>query len=296
MDQLKGSLRFVSLPAVTQFIAGLGTTGRLKLMQGAWSGEITLRDGQIVGAQLGTERGRSALEGMVLGLSEAEFAFLDGVVDAEAEPIVGRDKLGGFMAALVSERDGLMDTLGTLNGVPRLIDSGPEGTQVTMQAGALQLIPMLVHGQTLEQIGLRRGLARALREIAALREGGLVEIDPGRATAEPTTATATPASAPPVRPVAAVSRPLRPASAEGHPVPMAANRRATWWQTSSNSAAAPATVDMPRPHLVKDQPKRAEVAAVTEKPAAVAAVTAASSQSWRKAVRGFFVAEPAPRA
>jgi hypothetical protein len=280
MDQLKGSLRFVSLPAVTQFIVGLGTTGRLKLTQGAWSAELTLRDGQIIGAQLGTERGRAALEGMVLLLSEAEFVFLDGVVDGDAEPIIGRDELGGFLAALVAERERLLVTPNALSGVPRLIDNGPEASQVTIQAGALQLLPMLVYGHTLEQIALRRGVARTLREIALLREGGLVRVEPGRVTEAPTPAT------PAARAVAAVSRPLRPVSTEGHAIPLAAPRRATWWQSSSGSAAAQAKIELPRPRLVKDEPKLVEVSA-TVAPAA----QPETSRSWRKTVRGFFIAE-----
>jgi len=263
MDQLKGSLRFVSLPAVTQFIVGLGTTGRLKLSQGAWSGEITLRDGQIVGAQLGSERGRAALESMVLVLSDAEFAFLDGVVDADAEPIVARDDLGGFLATLVAERERLQVSPGVLNGVPRLIDNGPEASEVTIQASALQLIPMLVYGHTLEQIAQRRGLSRTLREIALLREGGLVRVEPGRVAEQPTAA-----PAPAARPVAAMNRPLRPVNAEGHPLPTTAPRRATWWQSSSGSATAPAAVEMPRPRLVKSEPKLVEVAAQVGEPQA----------------------------
>lgn len=263
MDQLKGSLRFVSLPALTQFIVGLGTRGSLKLSQGVWSGEITLRDGQIIDAQLGTERGRAALESMVLALTEAEFAFLDGVVDSDAEPIVGRDELGRFLAALVAERERLLVTAGALNGVPRLIDICPEGSQVTVPAGAWQLVPMLVHGHTLEQIALRRGLARTLRELARLREAGLVQtIEPGRATETPAAMT-TPADVPAPRPVPAVSRPLRAVSAEGRGIPVAAPRHATWWQSSSGLATAPV------------QP----------------AVEAQASRSWRRSVRGFFIAE-----
>src|SRR5215471_8532273 len=104
MDQLKGSLRFIPLPAVTQFIAGLGSTGRLKIAQGAWSGEIALRDGQLASAQLGAERGRPALEGMVLALAEADFAFVDGPVEAAEDALLSRDELASYMAGLVAER------------------------------------------------------------------------------------------------------------------------------------------------------------------------------------------------
>jgi len=179
MDQLKGSLRFIPLPAVTQFISGLGSTGRLKITQGAWSGEIALRTGQIVGAQLGAEHGRAALEGMVLALTEAEFAFLDGVVES-TEPLLSRDELAGYMAGLIAERERLQLAPGALTSLPCLVDHGQNGgeaSQVTIQTAALQLIPSLVYGHTLEQIALRRGLARTMRELAMLRAGGLVRLE-----------------------------------------------------------------------------------------------------------------------
>jgi hypothetical protein len=289
MDQLKGSLRFIPLPAVTQFIAGLGSTGRLQISQGAWTGEIALGNGQVVGAQLGAERGRPALDGLVLALTEADFAFVDAPAASDAEPLLGRDELAGYMAGLVAERERLQPVIAMLNSVPCLIDqpssgSGAESSQVTIQAAALQLIPALVYGHTLEQIAQRRGLARTLREIAALRNGGLVRLEaappmpaptlqvvpPAPAPAEQNPArheapAPTPAPAPAPAPadqdparrpaparinVPPPIRPLRPVPTEGRPAAQPP-RRAGWWQTSS--AVAPATIEMPRPRLVTEE-------------------------------------------
>ena len=283
MDQLKGSLRFIPLPAVTQFIAGLGSTGRLQVTQGAWSGEITLGTGQVVGAQLGAERGRPALDGLVLALTEAEFAFVDGPSAPEAEPLLSREELAGYMAGLVAERERLQPVVGMLSSVPCLIDQpasgGSDGSQVTIQAAALQLIPALVYGHTLEQIAQQRGLARTLREIAALRSGGLVRLEatpaapatpaPTLQVVPPTPAAADhdanrrPSSAPapaeqdparrPVPPrtmTPPTLRPLRPLPTEPRPAAQPP-RRAGWWQTSS--AVAPATIETPRPRLVTEE-------------------------------------------
>jgi hypothetical protein len=297
MDQLKGSLRFIPLPAVTQFVAGLGSTGRLQISQGPWSGEIALGNGQVVGAQLGAERGRPALDGLVLALTEADFAFVDGQDASDAEPLLGRDELAGYMAGLVAERERLQPVIGMLNSVPCLIDQpssggGAESSQVTIQAAALQLIPALVYGHTLEQIAQRRGLARTLREISALRNGGLVRLEatpaappmpaqtlqvvppapaptdqsPARADQSPARhGAATPAPAPspadqePARRPAPTRinvpppiRPLRPVPTENRPAAQPP-RRAGWWQTSS--AVAPATIETPRPRLVTDEPR-----------------------------------------
>jgi hypothetical protein len=251
MDQLKGSLRFIPLPAVTQFIAGLGSTGRLQITQGTWSGEIALGNGQVVGAQLGTERGRPALEGLVLALTEANFAFVDGPHAPDAEPLLSRDELAGYMAGLVAERERLQPVIGMLNSVPCLIDQpasgGSESGQVTIQAAALQLIPALVYGHTLEQIALRRGLARTLREVAALRNGGLVrlEVAPAAPPMPAPTLQVVPPPAPAPADQDAAPRPAQaPAPADQDAAPRPAQAPAPADQdTARRPAQAPASAD-----------------------------------------------------
>jgi hypothetical protein len=332
MDQLKGSLRFIPLPAVTQFIAGLGSTGRLQLSQGAWSGEIALDNGQVVGAQLGAERGRPALDGLVLALTEAEFAFVDGLAEPAAEPLLSRDELAGYMAGLVAERERLQPLAGMLNSVPCLVDqpasAGSDGGQVTIQAAALQLIPALVYGHTLEQIAQRRGLARTLREIAMLRSGGLVRLEaappqmqapmpqaaqpgaagrPPAATQSASAGQPNPASADqdatrrpaPPRTMTPL-RPLRPLPTEPRPATQPP-RRAGWWQTSS---VAPASIPAPRPRLVTDEPRPHLEAVRPEQDPPLAErseprpieidrpqSTPVPSRSWRSKMVGLFVDE-----
>ena len=48
MTKLCTSLRFADLPAVAELLASVGSTGRLRINHGAWSGEILVRRGQIV--------------------------------------------------------------------------------------------------------------------------------------------------------------------------------------------------------------------------------------------------------
>jgi prepilin-type processing-associated H-X9-DG protein len=272
MDQLTGSLRFIPLTAVTQFVIGLGSTGRLKISQAGWSGEIWLHDGEIVGAQLGAERGRPALEGMVLGLTEANFAFVDGSVDG-VEPLFSREQLGGYLAGLVAERERLELSRAALSSVPRLIDhadqDAAEAAHVTIQAAALQLVPSLVHGRTLEQIAQQRGLARTLREVAMLRAGGLVRLEP----------TTTPA--------VEVARLAPEAGTSPTPDP--------------DTAAAPAPRTAP-PRLLSDERPRLEAVA-NEADGGQAMNTAdpggnaaGRARSWRHALVGFFIAEPASQA
>jgi hypothetical protein len=258
------------------------------------------------------------------------------------------------MAGIVAERERLQPVVGMLNSVPCLVDQPAEGdqesSQVTIQAAALQLIPALVYGHTLEQIAQRRGLARTLREIAVLRNGGLVRLEsapadptagaqrtraatapaPGPAAAEqnatrqaaPNTAhteqdarrqtAPSPAPeqdtsrrpAPPRINLPPPIRPLRPVPSEARPAAQPP-RRPGWWQTPSGSAAAPATVELPRPRLVTDE-TRPHLEAVRKEhdqpeggrsePRRLEAdhsePTLTPSRSWRSALTGFFFSEP----
>jgi hypothetical protein len=255
MNQLTGSLRFFSLPAVTQFITSLGCTGRLRIAQAGWNGEIAVRNGQIVAVHLGSEHGRPALDGMVLGLTDAEFAFTDGPVDQSTEPLLGADELTAYMAALVAERDQLQSVVSALNTVPCLIDrphSGSEAGQVTIRAAALQLIPSLVYGHTVEQIAERRGLARTLRDLAMLRSGGLVRME-----SAPTAPSAPAGSAVPAAPAvpAALSAPARPAVPAAPSAPAAAAVPAAPSAPAAAAAPAAAPAPAPRPAAAAPAPR-----------------------------------------
>lgn len=281
MDQLKGSLRFIPLAAVTQFIAGLGSTGHLKLTQGGWSGEIVMNDGHIVGAQMGSERGRAALEGMVLALTTADFAFVDGLVDATSEPLLTRDNLTSFMAGLLAERERLHDLVAALDAIPCLIEKGGDAEQITIAAAALQLIPSLMNGHSIEQIAQRRGLARTLREVAMLRQGGLVRLEAPQAAVRLGAVSASASAESP----AATVRPLRPVPPR-QPMPAGVARRVSVFQQAT--AAAPVEpiqrVDLPRPRLVRsmEQPRPEQTEAViTELPA--------PGRGWRRTLRGLFI-------
>jgi hypothetical protein len=247
MDTLKGSLRFIPLPAVTQFIAGLGSTGHLKLVQGAWLGDISLRDGHVVAVQLGTEYGRAAMDGLMLALSEADFVFVDEPVETTDDALFSREELEAYLAGLSAERERLQLPENALDSVPYLIDQPEDDStagQVTIHVSALQVVPFLPHGHTLEQIARQRGLARTLREIAVLYNAGLVRLEAVRAgvgaattpgmtesdsiEAEPSLHAGGPQS------LSAHIRPLRTL--------FQPRRRPTWWHTPVPSSSLRDTV------------------------------------------------------
>src|ERR1700730_15782992 len=88
MTKFSASLRFAELPAVAELLASLGSTGRLRIRNAAWSGEILVRRGQIIGASLDAERGRAALEGMAIGILDGELHFADEALVEDGEPLL----------------------------------------------------------------------------------------------------------------------------------------------------------------------------------------------------------------
>lgn len=246
MTQFGGSLRFVQLPAVTQLLAELGSTGRLCVSHAEWTGEIFMRVGQIADARLGAEHGRAALEAIALALPDGEFSFVDEPVPAaeHASPaLVPADERRAYLDGLGAERQRIARLIPSLTLVPRLVEA-PADTQITIGAAALQLIPALVLGHSLATVAKRRGLARTLRDLAVLIEGGLVTLDPPSSPAvdeplleKPTPLRVMPFSARPTahRPAprprldALIGLPPRPVSAPPRPAmpPAVAARLAT---------------------------------------------------------------------
>jgi hypothetical protein len=187
----------LNLAAVVRFLAGLGKSGRVSVAQGGWRGEVRLREGALVGARLGDATGAAAFEGMVLGLGDARFVVRDDDRDAAGEWRVAADAVPAYLEGLVAERERVRRLVPSLALVPHLRGGPAADGQVTIGADALALLPALAKGETVEQLARARGLARCLRQVAALVEPGLVELGPAtRPASRPSTADPSPAPAP----------------------------------------------------------------------------------------------------
>lgn len=75
--------------------------------------------------------------------------------------------------ALSDESVRLANLIPTLSSIPRFSDGGNEA-QVTIKRATLNIIPLIATGQTLEAIARDRGLARTLRDVAALVDAGII--------------------------------------------------------------------------------------------------------------------------
>jgi hypothetical protein len=177
MTQLGTSLRFAALSAVVELLTRVAGTGRLRLVSGAWVGEIELRRGQIIGATLGDERGLPALESIAVGFLDGELNFAAGAVAEDGAALLPVEHQVERLRQLEAERKQLKVSVGSLQVVPRLTDAGDANRNVTIGASALQLIPQLMWGQTLEQIARRRGLARTLRQVSVLARAGVLALE-----------------------------------------------------------------------------------------------------------------------
>src|SRR5216684_5235681 len=134
MTQFGGSFRFVQVPAVAQLLADLRSTGRLCVAHQEWTGEIVVREGQIVGARLGAEHGRAALEAIAVALPDAEFSFTDEPVAETSEALVSAAERAAYLDRLGAEHQRLVKLIPSLGLVPRLVpasDDNSADTQVT---------------------------------------------------------------------------------------------------------------------------------------------------------------------
>jgi hypothetical protein len=183
MTKLCISLRFADLPAVVELLASFGGTGRLRINHVAWSGEILVRRGQIVRASLGAECGRAAFEGMAIGLLDGELHFADEALAEDGEPLLDPAESAKVLKRLSRERQQVVHLIPSLQLVPRLVettDSRPTDKRVTLVAvgaAALEILPSLAFGRTLEEIARERGLARTVRDIATLVAGSAVKLE-----------------------------------------------------------------------------------------------------------------------
>jgi hypothetical protein len=184
MTQFGTSLRFVELPAMAELLAKLGSTGRLRVTHGAWTGEIAVRRGQLVSASLGVDSGLAALESMAIGIHDGELSFVEAPVTEEHDILVDAERRCEYMDGLNAERKRLAKIIPSLDVVPRLVE-GPADSQVNVAATALRTLPGLLSGQTLEHLARQRGLGRTLREVRELLEAGLLRLDPPSALTVP---------------------------------------------------------------------------------------------------------------
>lgn len=184
---LQGSVEGVGLTALLRFLAGIEKSGRLRVFDGEWSGELGLDSGHLVSAFFGHEQGLPAAEAMALVFRRGRFTFEDGRAPGERNLELPPEKLAACLQAAERFEVGPVDGRSILDAVPEVVDSPPGAggvSEIVLDRTELRTL-LAVDGQA-SVAALSRGdsLALTIRHLAALAELGLVRFSavPERST------------------------------------------------------------------------------------------------------------------
>jgi hypothetical protein len=100
--ELKGTLGAVDLHEIVQLIGGLQHSGSLELRKTGSQAVLGFDQGRLVSADAGQEHGLAALAVCARELENAEFRFVEGVVQAERSLDLGPSELRGLMLGVSS--------------------------------------------------------------------------------------------------------------------------------------------------------------------------------------------------
>ena len=186
---------------------------------------------------------------MAIGFLDGELTFADEAMAEDDEPLLDPAERTRVLKRLSRERQQVVSLIPSLQLVPRLVDttdSRPTDgivTLVAVGAAALEIIPSLAFGRTLEEIARERGLARTVRDIATLVAGSAVKLEePAASERWPRTARSTAGRAAPARPAPDTATVIGSPPATGNPpgrlMPTALRPR-----SKSSSAIRSGTVD-----------------------------------------------------
>jgi hypothetical protein len=221
MTELSGMLDGLGLSAIVRFLGGLNKSGRLRLSQHDWVGEIHFDSGRLTHASLGTRSGLTALDALVELLPRASFSF-DSHAAPTGEPTIqlGYDELLTHLDEVVARVARGERRLPDADAVPMqtTIDSGGEGP-LQLDRAALQTL-LAVDGQrSVREIVARRGSFDALWHLASLRDVGLISFEQPRLEREPASVPEdVPAAVEPIDPDATLLTPIAamPVAAVAH--------------------------------------------------------------------------------
>lgn len=182
----QGSLKELPLPDIVQLVSVSGKTGAFQLKKGDISGEIFLRDGQMVHAQAGALEGEEAVYELSVW-SEGEFVFQPG--RAAPATTIKRSNTNLLMEAArrIDEWQVLGKRIASTRLVP-VFTSQAKKTSVSLSPGEWSLISRIDERRTIEEIAV--ALAESPFEVCKLLYGlitsGLVALqeDFGRIAAE----------------------------------------------------------------------------------------------------------------
>lgn len=177
MGEFYGSLQDIGLPEILSFLKGLNKTGSLRISQGRLTAEASLDAGRVTAASFGEERGASALEAIMLGLSSGSFTFTDGSLAGGQNVDLEPDELQARLAAFDEERKALALAVPSLAGVPRVAKAPGTTGEVVLDGGAIETLLAVNGERTIAELARTHGLVQTARELAKLLDNGLISVD-----------------------------------------------------------------------------------------------------------------------
>ncbi len=180
MTEISGDLEGIGLSQLIKFLGALNSTGELALEEAPFTGKLYFENGQVRGAQFGSEEGVAALEAIALTLGPGRFAF-SSVSDEPALHNLDFEGDGVIteLERLTVHAEHYRRLMPPLSATPVPIRSKDRMSEpVTLERGALQLL-LDCNGRTTVAELVRNGsMLSTLKNLSQLVEFGLLECQP----------------------------------------------------------------------------------------------------------------------
>ena len=173
----QGSLAELHLPDVVQLMSVAGKTGVFHLSDGALEGQIYLRDGEIVHAQLEDAQGEDAVYALAIW-NKGEFRFETGVSNETRTITKSNTSLLMEAARRLDEWRVLKKKIPSLDMVPEfVILDGREG-QINLNTGEWLILSKIDARRNLKQVATEAGVSvfEAAKMLYGLVAAGLIRL------------------------------------------------------------------------------------------------------------------------
>ncbi len=172
----QGSLKELPLPDIIQLVSVSGKTGVFTLTDGVSSGEIYLRDGQIIHAHAGTLEGEEAVYELAIW-PQGDFVFKPG--EAPPSVTIKRSNTNLLMEAArrIDEWQVLAKRIGSTRLIPEFTERASK-TSVSLTPAEWRLISKVDERRSIEEIALALGLSpfEACKNLYGLITSGLLSL------------------------------------------------------------------------------------------------------------------------
>jgi hypothetical protein len=175
-EVLRGNLTQLPLLDILKLLSLGGQTGRLDLLDGANSGEIYLRDGNLVHAETSTQMGEAALY-MLMGWLQGDFRFVPDVAASEDSVTTATEQLLLEGARQVEEWEDIKKVIPSTKVIFKLSPTG-SASVVSLQPDEWQVLAQVNGARSVAEIAeaLDRNEFTVAKVLYGLTTAGLLEM------------------------------------------------------------------------------------------------------------------------